>query len=120
MKKYKNFIELFPIINEDICNHHDNINIGYVFYKDYNSNNKTHSYDHISIFLPSSNRIDIPQELEFSGGFDYAEDWANPIKKISEFILDKTTKNIVIHILTQVLMALLFLIMIIIMQMKIY
>jgi len=120
MKKYKNFIELFPIINEDICNHHDNINIGYVFYKDYNSNNKAHSYDHISIFLPSSNGIDIPQELEFSGGFDYAEDWANPIKKISEFILDKTTKNIVIHILTQVLMALLFLIMIIIMQMKIY
>jgi len=28
-------------------------------------------------------------ELYFSGGFDYAEDWANPIKKISEIIPEK-------------------------------
>ena len=102
MKKYSNLINSISKINKKLLINFRNIKIGYVFYKDfktskYNINNED-SYDHIKIYPLSSKNIYIPKDIEFSGGYDYSEDWANPINSISKIIDENDNENIVIHL----------------------
>ena len=71
--------------------------IGYVLYKDFKIYNLDYYKEKIKIYMPSKVNINLPQNLEFSGGYDYSEDWACSIYKISE-ITKENEENIVIHI----------------------
>ena len=101
MSKYKNLIYSIEELNQQLINIYDNINIGYVLYKDFISENinilKT-GQTHIKIIPPSSEQINIQdnENFNFEGGNDYAEDWANPLNEISQMKLGD--KNIVVHI----------------------
>ena len=97
MKKYENFIYSLPGINTLLVNRYPNMKIGYVLYKDYKSNKHTNTNKHIKTYLPSKFNIKLPKGIEFSGGYDYSEDWGNAIKRISE-IAKEYEENIVIHI----------------------
>ena len=99
MKKYSNIIDSISTINKKLLDYFNYIKIGYVLYKDfenfsyYNENN-----DHIKVYPPSKLNINIPKDIEFSGGNDYAEDWANSINEVSKLINEKNSQNIVIHL----------------------
>ena len=102
MKKYKNFIiDSISGINKELINKcKKNIKIGYVLYKDYKKKNAKETSifsDHAKIYLPSKMNLNLPKDIEFSGGYDYGEDWLAPINKISELTNEKEI-NIVIHI----------------------
>ena len=97
MKKYKTFIYSLSKINQILNQRFRKMKIGYVLYKDFN-NKEGHKLDnHIKKYEPSKSNIDIPNTLEFSGGYDYSEDWGLPINTISE-IAKEDEQNIVIHI----------------------
>ena len=97
MKKYEVFIYLLPKINNYLMKKFINMKIGYVLYKDFENYKEYDPNKYIKIFLPSKLNIDIPKDLEFSGGNDFSEDWANSINKIYE-LTEKNEENIVIHI----------------------
>ena len=99
MKKFSNFVYSISNINKKLLNDFRNIKIGYVFYKDLINNiNNFNSNEHVKIYPLSSKNIHIPKDIEFSGGYDYSEDWANPIYEISKLINEYDNQNIVIHI----------------------
>ena len=55
--------------------------------------------NHIKVIKPSSKIFFIEDslEVEFEGGYDYAEDWANAFYEISNLNLDYNSENIIIH-----------------------
>ena len=75
MKKYGEFIYLLQKINNYLMKKFINMKIGYVLYKDFENYKEYDPNKYIKIFLPSKLNIDIPKDLEFSGGNDYSEDW---------------------------------------------
>ena len=97
MKKYETFVYLLSNINNYLAKKFINMKIGYVLYKDFEKNEEYDPSGHIKIFLPSKVNINIPKDLEFSGGNDFSEDWGNSINKICE-LAQKDEENIVIHI----------------------
>ena len=97
MKKYENFIYFLPNINSFLEKIFIKLKIGYVLYKDFLVYNEDYYFNKIKIYLPSKSNINLPADLEFSGGFDYSEDWAYSIYKISEETKENE-ENIVIHI----------------------
>ena len=103
MKKYESFIYSISKINSKLKQKFKEMKIGYVLYKDFKINTDNNLSKYISIYEPSDIDIEIPKVVEFSGGFDYSEDWAYPIYKISKMIekneiFDEDEKYIVIHI----------------------
>lgn len=94
MKKFETFIRSLPKLNQKLKDKFTKIKIGYVLYKD---NNNTEDYEHIKIYKPSKSSINIPKDLEFSGGYDYSENWGLPINNISKLV-NESEQNIVIHI----------------------
>ena len=93
MKKFESFIYSLPKINQKLKEKFTKIKIGYVLYKDINYK----LYNFITIYKPSKSNINIPKDLEFSGGYDYSEDWGLPIYNIGK-IVNEYEQNIVIHI----------------------
>ena len=68
-----------------------------MLYKDINNSEDYKLSKHIKIYKPSKSNINIPKDLEFSGGYDYSEDWGLPIYNISKLV-NENEQNIVIHI----------------------
>ena len=97
MKKYEKFIYFLPNINIELKKIFINMKIGYAFYKDYKTYDLNYYLKKIKIYFPSRYNIGLPKELEFSGGYDYSEDWAFSIYKIGE-ISKESEGNIIIHI----------------------
>ena len=99
MIKYENFINYIPSLNKELKKNFTDIKIGYILYKDYlKDNNKFIKLnENIETYKPSSEDIIILENINFSGGYDYAEDWGNPINKISQ-ICNENEENIVFHI----------------------
>ena len=97
MKKYEKFIYLISNINIELKKIFINMKIGYAFYKDFKAYDLHYYLKKIKIYSPSKYNISLPKELEFSGGYDYSEDWANSIYKIGE-ISEESEENIIIHI----------------------
>ena len=102
MNKYKDLIFTIDEINIELKDIYKDIEIGYVFYKDFKSNKNNQlktGQSHITVINLSSELINIKDnsKLKFDGGDDYAEDWANSLYEISKLDL-KGTENIIIHI----------------------
>ena len=51
---------------------------------------------HIKVYPPSKESF-INDEINFIGGYDYAEDWANAYYEISKLDLSYNYQNIIIH-----------------------
>ena len=77
---------------------YEDIYFDYVLYKDFQGKGENKlllNQNHIKIIKLSSKIEKI--NIDFNGGYDYAEDWANPLYEISQFVLN-TDENIVIHL----------------------
>ena len=110
MKKHRKIINNINEINLALKEKYPNIIFGYVFYRDFEYNKSQTlqlNLPHIKVFKSTSLNVTIPDDcnfvrdytfnLKFEGGFDYAEDWANPYYEISQFNIDYNYENIVIH-----------------------
>ena len=102
MNKYKELIFSIEEINKELKEIYNDVEIGYVLYKDFKSkkdNKLKLGQSHIIVIKPSSDLINIKDnsKFKFDGGEDYAEDWANPLYEVSKLEL-KGRENIIIHL----------------------
>ena len=120
MRRYEYLIESIAELNQEIVNNYGKVKIGYVFYRDFESetsenkdqdlndnvinndndnNDKNITQSDIKVINPSSQLINIieNENYNFESGGDFAEDWASPLNAVSQLKLGKTG-NIVIHI----------------------
>ena len=98
MKKNKDIIYSLKNINDTLKLQFKNIQFGFVLYKDfYFEPSSLELYQsHIKVYPPSKASF-IYDEINFIGGYDYAEDWANAYYEISQLKLNHNCQNIIIH-----------------------
>ena len=98
MKKNKDIIYSLKNINDTLKSQFKNIQFGFVLYKDfYFEPSSLELYQsHIKVYPPSKASF-INDEINFIGGYDYAEDWANAYYEISQLKLNYNYQNIIIH-----------------------
>ena len=98
MKKNKSIIESFKSINESLKKEYQNIQFGFILYKDFDlpKDSLELNQRHIKVYPPSKDSF-LKEEIIFYGGNDFAEDWANAYYELSQLVLDKKYQNIVIH-----------------------
>lgn len=98
MKKNKDIIYSLKNINDTLKSQFKNIQFGFVLYKDfYFEPSSLEQYQsHIKVYPPSKVSF-INDEINFIGGYDYAEDWANAYYEISQLKLNYNYQNIIIH-----------------------
>ena len=77
-----------------------NIKIGYILYKDFKEESPTKLTKNspYNIIIPLSSGLISIKDLQFEGGYDYAEDWATAYYTISQLNLSNYQDNIIVHI----------------------
>lgn len=97
MKKYKDIVYSLKDINDKLKSEFKNIQFGFVLYKDFDDEplSLKLNQSHIKVYPPSKEGF-INDEINFIGGYDYAEDWANAYYEISQLELGNN-ENIIIH-----------------------
>jgi hypothetical protein len=101
MKKYRDIIYLIKEINISMKKKYANIKFGYVLYRDFENGNfqkKLGTYNHIEIIQLNQDDILPESKIEFKGGEDWAEDWANAYYTVSQIDFSGVKENIIIHI----------------------
>ena len=98
MKKNKDIIYSIKNINDSLKSFYKNIQFGFVLYKDFFIEQFTLKLNqsHIKVY-PISEETFINEEINFIGGYDYAEDWANAYYEISQLKFNEKYENIIIH-----------------------
>ena len=97
MIKYKDIVYSLKTINDKLKSEFKNIQFGFVLYKDFDNEPTSLKLNqsHIKVYPPSKESF-INDEINFIGGYDYAEDWANAYYEISQLELGNN-ENIIIH-----------------------
>ena len=98
MGKNKDIIYSLKNINDRLKSEFKNIQYGFVLYKDFYIEpfSLELNQSHIKVYPPSKASF-INDEIDFIGGYDYAEDWANAYYEISKLELGYNYQNIIIH-----------------------
>ena len=98
MEKNKDIIYSLKNINDRLKSQFKNIQYGFVLYKDFYIEpfSLELNQSHIKVYPPSKESF-INDEINFIGGYDYAEDWANAYYEISKLDLSYNYQNIIIH-----------------------
>lgn len=100
MEKYRDFISNIENINKALKEKYNNIIFGSILYRDFDdikSKTLKLNLNHIKVTKPSSLDDNMIIPIEFIGGGDYAEDWANSYYEISQLNIDYNYEKIVIH-----------------------
>ena len=101
MKKNKDIILLIKEVNISMKNKYSKIKFGYVIYRDFDESDFKKVlgiYSHIEVLNLNSDDFLPESKINFYGGGDWAEDWANAYYAISQINYKQTKENIIIHI----------------------
>ena len=98
MKKNESIIKSFKSINDSLKKEYQNIQFGFILYKDFDipQDSLELNQGHIKVYPPSKDSF-LKDKIIFEGGNDFAEDWANAYYELSQLVLDEKYQNIVIH-----------------------